>query len=168
MAGLLRIVSHFPGRLRVRAERFRESAFGAEVAERVRAEGGVESAAVSSRTGSLLVEYRAREVQLPRLVEAILRIAGLDGISADRAPLGAPQGAALRDAVHRWNEQLVDASRGRVDARTAVPGTLASLGVLTLLFGSRRLPEWYDLLFWSFVTFVNLNPPTSDDGPFPR
>jgi hypothetical protein len=29
-----------------------------------------------------------------------------------------------------------------------------------MLFAGRRLvPAWYDLLFWSFVTFVNLNPP---------
>jgi hypothetical protein len=163
----LKIVSHFPGRLRVRAERFRERAFGAEVAERVRAEEGVSAAGVSELTGSLLVEYRPREIQLPRLVETILRIGGLDAISVDRGPLGAPQGDEVRAVVDRWNERLVHASHGRIDARTAVPGTLASLGVLRFLFGNRRLPEWYDLLFWSFVTFVNLNPPRNDDGPGP-
>jgi hypothetical protein len=166
---LLRIVAHFPGRLRVRAERFREDAFGNQVAERVRAEAGVETALVSQRTGSLLVEYRAREIQLPRLVEIILRTGGLDGISADRAALGAPQGQLVRQVLDRWNDQVIDASRGRVDARMAVPGTLAALGAVRLLLGPRTLPEWYDLLFWSFVTFVNLNPPRSDDGqPFLR
>jgi hypothetical protein len=165
---LLRIVAHFPGRLRVRAERFREGAFGNEVAEKIRVENGVESAIVSQRTGSLLIEYRAREIQLPRLVEIILRTGGLDGISADRGALGAPQGQVVREVLDRWNEQVVDVSRGRVDARTAVPGTLASLGVVRLLLGPRTMPEWYDLLFWSFVTFVNLNPPTKDNGPFLR
>jgi hypothetical protein len=166
---LLRIVAHFPGRLRVRADRFREDPFGSEVAERVRAENGVESAVVSQRTGSLLVEYRAREIQLPRLVEIILHAGGLEGISADRGLLGAPQGQVVREVLDRWNQQVIGASRGRVDVRTAVPGTLATLGVVRLFLGPRTLPEWYDLLFWSFVTFVNLNPPRGDhEQPFLR
>jgi hypothetical protein len=164
---MLRIVAHFPGRLRVRAERFREQPFGSEVAERVRAENGVESALVTPRTGSLLVEYRARELQLPRLVEIILRAGGLEGVAADRGLLGAPQGQVVRQVVDQWNEQLIDVTRGRVDARTAVPGTLATLGVVRLLLGPRTMPEWYDLLFWSFVTFVNLNPPR-ENGPHLR
>jgi hypothetical protein len=168
MAELLRIVSHFPGRLRVRAERFRDDTLGGQVAERVRAEEGVVSALVSHTTGSLLVEYQPRQVQLPRLVETILGLGGLDGIVADRGLLGAPGGQAMREALDAWNQRVVHASHGRVDARTAVPATLASLGVLRFLFGNRRLPEWYDLLFWSFVTFVNLNPPQEPPhGPTP-
>jgi hypothetical protein len=162
---LLRIVSHFPGRLRVRAEKFRERPFGAEVAERVRKEPGVASAAIAELTGSLLVEYRPKEIQLPRLVEAILNFGGLDGLVADRGPLAAPQGDQVREVLGRWNQTVMETTRGRVDARTAVPGTLASLGVLTLLFGNRRLPEWYDLMFWSFVTFMNLNPSKNEDAP---
>ena len=33
----------------------------------------------------------------------------------------------------------------------------SGLGKL-LTGGATRVPEWYDLLFWSFVTFSNLNP----------
>jgi hypothetical protein len=164
---LLRIVTHFPGRLRVRAERFRERPVGDEVAERVRAEPGVEAASIAERTGSLLVEYRPRELQLPKLIEVILKVGGLEAVAADRQPLGAPQGDQVREVVGRWNEAVIGATRGRVDVRTAVPGTLASLGLLRLITGPRTMPEWYDLLFWSFVTFVNLNPPRPDDGPNP-
>jgi hypothetical protein len=165
---LLKIVSHYPGRLRVRAEPFRQPALGGEVAEKLRAEAGVESALVSNLTGSLLIEYRAREVQLPRLVQIIMRLGGLDGIAADRGAPPPLQGPLVRDALGGWNESLLDVTRGRLDARTAVPGTLAGLGLLTLLFGNRRLPEWYDLLFWSFVTFVNLNPPRENAPDVPR
>jgi Heavy metal associated domain 2 len=166
----LRIVTHFPGRLRVRAERFREPPVGAEVAERVRVEPGVEAATIAERTGSLLVEYRPRELQLPKLIEIILKVGGLETVAADRGLVGAPQGEQVREVLGRWNEQVIGVTRGRVDTRTAVPGTLASLGLLRLLTGPRTMPEWYDLLFWSFVTFVNLNPPKPDDGqnPFAR
>ncbi len=171
MAGLLQIASHFPGRLRVRAEPFREAAFGTQVAERLKAEAGVTTASVSQRTGSLLVEYRPRELQLPRLVEIILRLGGLDGIAADRGARPGLQGPAVRNQLDAWNQLLLDATHGRADARTAVPAALAGLGVLTFLFGERGLPKWYDLFFWSFTTFVNMTPPLTppaapdNDGP---
>jgi hypothetical protein len=157
MSAELQIVSHFPGRLRVRAEPFR-TPFGAEVAEQIRGETGVVAATVSSRTGSLLVEYRAREVQMPRLVELILRVGRLDAIAVDRGPLPGPRGPALRETLDRWNQRLYGASHGKLDGKSGVPGLLAGLGVLRLVIGPVRIPEWYDLLFWSFVTFVNLNP----------
>ena len=161
----LHIASHFPGRLRVRAEAFRDGAFAGDVATQVRAEAGVVSAQAFPRTGSLLVEYRASELQLPQLIDSILRIGGLDGVAADRGPPSPPLGDAVRAAFARCDEWMLEATRGRADARAAVPGALAGLGVLTLLFGNRRAPEWYDLLFWSFVTFTNLNPPRGEDGP---
>lgn len=167
----LRIVSHFPGRLRVRAKRFRDAAIGGGIADKLRDEDGVTTAQATALTGSLLVEYQARKIQLPWLVQRIVKLGELDGLEVDHdgRPIR-PQGPAIRAALDKWNAAIVGASRGRLDAKTAVPGTLAGLGVATLLFGRTRLPEWYDLLFWSFVTFVNLNPasaprdPDGDDG----
>ncbi len=169
-SGRLRIASHFPGRLRVRAVAFRDVAFANSVAEKLREEDGVQSASTSALTGSLLVAYDARTVQLPWLVQSIVKFAGLDGIENDHdgLPLGLAQGPAIRQALDTWNGGMVGATRGRLDARTAVPGVLAGLGVMKLLFGNRRLPEWYDLMFWSITMFVNLNPPITpvreDDG----
>jgi hypothetical protein len=158
----LKIVSHFPGRLRVRAKPFREAAHGEKVAEQLRGEAGVTSATATALTGSLLVEYDATAVQLPWLVQLVVRLGGLAGLAADHHGGEPFIGASVREALDRWNSALVGASRGRIDAKVAVPGTLASLGVLRFLLGNRRLPEWYDLLFWSFVTFSNLNPPKTD------
>src|SRR5438128_651660 len=78
------------------------------------------------------------------------------------------QGAIVRDTLEALERKLRAASSGAVDLRVALPGALAGGGLLMFLAGRRRIPEWYDLLFWSFVTFCNLNPPTQadgDDGP---
>jgi hypothetical protein len=159
-AGRLTIASHFPGRLRVRAGAFRDGAFGAEIAERLDKEPGVTSVEAVQKTGSLLVTYDAHQLQLPTLVQAIVKLAGLDGVEVDHdGKLIQPSGPAVRNTFDRWNRALMEASRGHVDAKVAMPGVLASLGVLKLLFGNRRLPEWYDLMFWSFTAFINLNPP---------
>jgi hypothetical protein len=154
----LRIVSHYPGRLRVRAKTFRDAGRGEQVAAQLRGETGITSASAVELTGSLLVEYDAQTVQLPWLVQLIVRVAGLDGLAADHHG-GEPRftGPAIRAALDRWNGTVVGATRGRIDARVAVPSAMAGLGVLRFVFGNRRLPEWYDLLFWSFVTFQNLN-----------
>ncbi len=158
MGEQLKIVSHFPGRLRVRAKAFREAARGDDVVAQLREDTGVTSATCTPLTGSVLVEYDARVVQLPQLVQRIVRLGGLEGVEADHHG-GEPRftGPAIREALDRWNGSMIGATKGRLDARVAIPTTLAGLGVLTFLFGRRRRPEWYDLVFWSFVTFQNLN-----------
>ena len=151
----LRIVSHFPGRLRVRSVALRDAALVDSVAEQLRGEEGVTAVTSAALTGSLLVEYDAQTVQLPWLVQLIVQIAGLEGIAADHKELVPLDGKAIRATTGRWNDNITRLTG--VDARVAVPGTLAGLGILTLLFGRRQMPVWYDLLFWSFVTFQNLN-----------
>lgn len=156
----LRIVSHFPGRLRVRAETFRVlPEVAEEVSHRLNEEPGVSAVKTSRVTGSLVVTYDPRELQLPQLVQVLVRIAGLHGLEVDtRHDPNAPEdGARFRHALGLLNRSLVGKSGGRLDLKVAVPGTLGSLGVAMLLGGRRRTPEWYDLVFWSFVTFCNLN-----------
>ena len=92
----------------------------------------------------------------------LVRLGGLHGLEVDvrtedidRMPR---PGTRVRDAIGAWDRLTRHASEGRIDLRTAVPATLAAAGLGIFFFGKRRTPEWYDLLFWSFVTFVNLNP----------
>jgi hypothetical protein len=147
----------------VRAETFRVLPEVAhEVVERVRAEPGVASATGSETTGSVLVLYDPSETQLLRLLRMIVRTGGLAGIEVDRIDRepSAPPGARVRGALGELDARLREAADGAIDARTAVPGVLALLGIGKLLRGGARVPEWYDLLFWSFVTFSNLNPPS--------
>jgi hypothetical protein len=158
----LRLVSHFPGRLRVRAETFRVlPEVGEEVAERVAQEPGVTSASVSPVTGSLLVTYDPCALQLPRLIHLLVRVGGLHGIEVDPANdwKHAPEdGERVRAAFAKVNDAIRAATSGKLDMKVGIPGTLAGTGLLMFLAGRRRVPEWYDLLFWAFVTFSNLNP----------
>lgn len=161
----LRIVSHFPGRLRVRAETFRVMPeVATEVAERVAAEPGVTSAAASPVTGSLLVTYDPRALQLPRLIHMLVRTGGLYGIEVDAANdwENRDDGTRVREAFAKVNDVVRAATTGKIDMKVALPGTLAGTGIAMLLAGRRRVPEWYDLIFWAFVTFHNLNPRKSD------
>jgi hypothetical protein len=162
MMDRLRLVSHFPGRLRVRAKTFRMLPEVADdVAQRLREEDGVSSVEVVSRTGSLLIHYEPRVVELPRLVEILVRAGGLHGleVDADTVDPNRPRpGSIVRGILDRWDDAVRARADGKLDLRTAVPGALATTGIGIFLFGRRRIPEWYDLLFWSFVTFVNLNP----------
>jgi hypothetical protein len=162
----LRVVAHLPGRLRVRAETFRVlPEVAGEVVERVQAEPGVTSATASDVTGSLLVLYDPARTQILRLIRTIVLTGGLAGVEVDRierAP-GAPPGDQVRGALGRLDARVRAVADGKLDLRTAIPGTLAVLGVSKVLggvFGTATLaePQWYDLLFWSFVTFCNINP----------
>ena len=158
----LRLVSHFPGRLRVRAETFRVlPEVGEDVAQRIAEETGVLGASVSHVTGSLLVSYDPRALQLPRLIALMIRMGGLHGLEVDspEAWMDAPSdGLRVREAFAKANDTIRAMSSGKVDMKVALPGTLAGAGLLMFLSGNRRVPEWYDLIFWGFVTFSTLNP----------
>jgi hypothetical protein len=170
----LRVVYHFPGRLRVRAAALRtRPEIAAQVSARLDGEPGVISHQHAPVTGSLLIAYDAHQLQLPRLVRAILDAGGFTGLQVDVPALDlptTPAGARLRRTLDRGNRKLMALTHDGADLRTLGPGVLAGLGLAKLAFGNRRLPEWYDLLFWSFVTFVNLNPPAPaaiDRAPSP-
>jgi hypothetical protein len=163
------LVSHFPGRLRVRADTFRVLPEVAHaVSQRLADQDGVLEARASALTGSLLVRYEPSEVELPRLVATIVRLGGLHGIALEAAEdweSKPPPGTTVRRVLGALDERARAASSGRIDLRAAVPAALAGTGLAMFLAGRRRVPEWYDLLFWGFVTFCNLNPPVRDlDG----
>jgi Heavy metal associated domain 2 len=158
----LRLVSHFAGRLRVRAETFRAlPEVGAAVAEDLRAVDGVVDASASPVTGSLLVRYEPRRVELPRLVAFIVRAGGLHGLSLDvpeRWEDKPSPGQAIRRVLGAADRSVRGATGGHADIRSAVPSALVGTGLAMFLAGRRRIPEWYDLVFWGFVAFCNLNP----------
>jgi hypothetical protein len=138
-----------------------------EVAARLAEERGIAAVRTSALTGSMVVTYDARELQLPRLVQSIVRVARLHGLEVDaRFDANVPEdGARIRRALGDFNRVVRGASAGKVDLKVAVPGALGSLGIAMLLGGRRRVPEWYDLVFWSFVTFCNLNLNTAGRRP---
>jgi hypothetical protein len=158
----LRLVSHFPGRLRVRAEMFRVLPEVAdEVVERLRQEPAVTEVEASPVTGSLLVLYDPGGLQLPRLVQLIVRTGRLAGLEVDASEdwtKREPPGDRLRAAIGEMNARLREASGGRFDGRVAVPAALLAGGI-GLLFRAPIVPNWWDLTFWAYTTFHNMNPP---------
>ncbi|HEY8041237.1 MAG TPA: hypothetical protein VIF15_15630 [Polyangiaceae bacterium] len=157
----LRLVSHFPGRLRVRAEMFRVMPEVAdEVAAKLREEPAVTATETSRVTGSLLVTYDPGALQLPRLVQIIVRAGGLGGLEVDASgdwTTREPPGERIRVAFEQLNQRMREVSGGRLDGRVAVPGALLA-GGMALLFTRPMLPNWWDLTFWAYTTFHNMNP----------
>jgi hypothetical protein len=156
----LQLVSHFPGRFRVRARKFREQPKLAEtVAQRVSGEPGVLSASASALTGSILVIYDPRTVQVDAVVDALLSASGLSSVVADaeECASGTPLAGRILKTFLSADTSVFRAANGQLDLRTMVPGALLCGGVATLLLKSFVQPQWFDLVFWSYVTFNNLN-----------
>jgi hypothetical protein len=169
--GRLQIVHHCEGRLRVKAEAIRAShALAQRVVARLAREPGVVDVRVSTATGSVVIQYESRDLQLLQLIERILSLGDFTGLAVDAPIAGLPRttpGDRFRDRLGAWNEWLRLRTSGQLDLASAVPGGLAGAGLLFALLRRPRLPEWYDLVFWSFVTFVNLNPARQRDDPRP-
>jgi len=157
----IQLVSHFPGRFRVRAGKFREEPDAREaVVKRLRGEPGVVSVHASALTGSILVTYDPRTVQIEALLAVLLSASNLSGIAADAqaSPHGTTALAGrVKQTFASMDVNLFRAASGKLDLRTAVPGALLLSGVTTLLVKSLVMPQWYDLVFWSYVTFNNLH-----------
>jgi len=50
-----------------------------------------------------------------------------------------------------------EATGSRLDGRVAVPAALLA-GGLGLLLRAPIVPNWWDLTFWAYTTFHNMNP----------
>jgi hypothetical protein len=155
----LHIASHVPGRLRVRADKLCCEGAAAPIAERLRVEEGVHSIVHSEVTGSVLVLYDPQRIQLDRVLSLVLEAGAMSDIAveAPRPPAGAP-GGRFRAVLRHVDARACQAANGRIDIRTAVPATLLVAGLGRFVRGNRLVPKWYELVLWSFVTFVNLNP----------
>jgi len=159
--GYLDLVHHHPGRLRVRADAFRDDA---ELAGVIRAalEGmpGILRVAHNAQTGSLLVEYEAGHAEPDAIVERIAEAAGLVS-PFDPSRMTAPRGPAHRliDGVRGLNDVAREISGGQADLRVAVPATLAGLAAASFVFDKNppRWPRWDNLLYWSYQIFMQLH-----------
>jgi hypothetical protein len=132
-----------------------------EVVGRLRLEAAVTDVEASPVTGSLLVLYDPGAVQLPKLVQLIVRAGRLAGLEVDASEDWTkrdPPGDRLRTAIGQLNQRMREASGGRFDGRVAVPAALLAGGI-GLLFRAPIVPNWWDLTFWAYTTFHNMNPP---------
>jgi hypothetical protein len=160
-SGSLELVHHHPGRLRVRADAFRQKA---EVVDKVReaieALPGITRLIHGKRTGSLLIEYDPGFTEPDQILQKI----------ADAADLVRPDEGALRaearrapalvavGAARELNALSLQLTGSQVDLRVLVPTALAALSAYSFVYRKdARLPRWDNLLYWSYNIFVFLH-----------
>ena len=163
----LGLVHHHPGRLRVRADVFRE----AEVAERVRAaldvEPGITAVAHNVRTGSMLIEYQPGLADSEAILSRIAATAGLD-MPSDELTAGKKPALVAIDAAREVNELVSELTGEQTDLRSLVPMGMAALAAYSFVYHKdARLPRWDNLLYWSYNIFSQLHRREIDaaDGP---
>jgi hypothetical protein len=152
-------VHHHPGRLRVRAAVFRGDA---EVVGRVQArlaklEGlrGVHHNAIS---GSLLIEYVVGELESETILSEVVAEAGLAKVVDGWRDVPPPDlAAAMVAGAGAVNDAVREATEGRADLGVIVPGALLAAAAASLI-ARPRLPNWENLLYWSYTFFRDLNP----------
>jgi hypothetical protein len=167
------LVHHHPGRLRVRADVFREVPATAEAEavsgqgprdpspfERVRAaldaEPGISEITHNARTGSVLIEYQPGLTDSETILARIARAAGLEMPSDEERAPKKPALVAI-DAAREANELVADLTGQQLDMRSLVPLGLVALGAYSFVTGKDRLPRWDNLLYWSYNIFSQLH-----------
>ena len=154
----LQLVHHHPGRLRVRADRFRvDEEAVARVREGLERLRGVTRFEHNVRTGSLLVEYQPGVAEPEALLAFIADAADLDRYSPKVAVPQEP-GLVAIEAAREVNAITYELTGKRFDLRTMIPAGLVTMAAYAFLEQKgERLPRWDNLLYWSYNVFVHLH-----------
>ncbi len=154
----LQLVHHHPGRLRVRADRFRvDLAVVATVEAGLARMRGVTRSEHNQRTGSLLVEYQPGVAEPEAILAFVADTADLDRY-APKPAVPVEPGLVAIEAVRELNAITYELTGKRMDLRTIVPAGLAGLAAYAFLDQEgQRLPRWDNLLYWSYNIFVQLH-----------
>jgi hypothetical protein len=155
---VLALIHHHPGRLRVRAEAFRDDAAVELVRLALDAETGISSVTHNAKTGSLLIMYQPGLAQPETILRIVAASANLempldDGRITPREPA-----LVAIDAAREVNEMVYELADRRVDLRSLVPAGMAALAAYSFVFHpDTRLPRWDNLLYWSYNIFSQLH-----------
>jgi hypothetical protein len=157
--GVLELVHHHPGRLRVRAEAFR---LRPEVVVRVQAAvealPGITRFSPSRRTGSLLIEYQPGQVEPDDVLGAIADAADMQWLGEGTVRARHQPGLVAVGVARELNAITMELTGARADLRTLVPTALAALAGYSFAYGKEpRMPRWDNLLYWSYNIFVSLH-----------
>jgi heavy-metal-associated domain-containing protein len=170
-----RIVSHAPGRVRVRLQReHRDPDVLTEIEERLGARNGVSSVSADTRTGSVLVHYDRQALSRENLVEMLFDVGVVvrELLGADEVPDDLGRGDAspgvvqhsegatsILDAVTDLDRRISELTGGRIDLKLLVP---AGIGLIALRqvaingLGLTQVPG-YVLLWYTFDSFYKLH-----------
>ena len=173
-----RIVSHAPGRMRVRLDReHRDPEALAQIEQTIGARPGVTAVSTDHRTGSVLVKYDHSTLGKGDVTSMLLDVGvvaldligaedaaeGLEDVGDERNPRAAAPhstGAnAVLDAVTDLDHRISQLTGGRLDLKLLVP---AGLGLMALRqvalngLGLGQVPG-YVLLWYTFDSFYKLH-----------
>lgn len=123
---------------------------------------GITDVTFDKITKSLVILYEENIITLKRLLEKIpqkfptLKI--VDGRKYYKNGYSNLLSAFIIDKTKKANTKVHSASKGAVDLGSLAPAGLFLAGMGRLL--SRPvLPNWYDLMWWSYNSFLHFNPP---------
>ena len=163
---LIRLAHDSPGRLRLRLPELRnQPGVSTALADHLAQTPGVVEVAVRPRTGSVLCRYDERHTTAAKLIAAVRRqpraaTRRREGEASPRSaravrPQGSSVARALADAFRAFDDEIFNASSGRVDL-----GTLAGLGLLgagaaeVIMTRELPAPPWFSLAWWALRTFT--------------
>lgn len=169
------IVHAVPGRIRLKISRLkRDPKYAVAIRERLLSLPGIRRVEANPLTASVLVSYNESATTFPALVpnlsEALQQFASPD---LDRRQIeamlttpsngnGSHPPMPLASRINSWlgtmDEGVDWVTGGNIDLRVLLPLSLFGLGVGRLFSSSNvQFPTWFDLLWFSFGTFVALN-----------
>jgi hypothetical protein len=177
----VKLLHAVPGRIRVRIPRIKnDPEYAARIGERLRALPGITAVAASPVTASVVVRYDDATTSFPELIPGLsetFRTHLFPEIDRERiesmlraSPNGSAAASTLTHRVYSFfgavDQGVGQATAGNLDLRILLPATLFVLGVVRLLSQSNvPTPTWFDLIWFSFGTFMALNVPAATAAP---
>lgn len=142
--------------------------------ERLLGVEGVHHVEVNPQTGSVLLLYEPTEREelgqtlqplFPGLELEAFRSGGTTAATNGDRPPSAPLGRRISGLFGSLNAG-VGKMTGGIDLKVLLPVALFFLGIRSLIATDNlRVPTWYDLIWFSFGTFLALNPIPGADQP---
>lgn len=168
----IKVVHAIPGRMRLKVSKIRQnSAFEAQIRERLSAVKAIQQVEINPATGSVLLLYNPEEITLPDSLFSLWESFGslfpeldfedfkpcLLSPNASTGPSTEPTAGRIAELSRTLNERMRKA--GSLDLKVLLPIALFTLGIRGLLAVEKvPIPAWYDFLWFSFSTFFILNP----------
>jgi len=165
----IKIVSALPGRVRLRAAKFkRDPELARRASEKLAQVPGIQKVETNPLTGSMLVLFDLAQVAGEAIeplgavlaeffpeIEALSLVAGLAALAETPHASGNPGGilAAGGGALNAGLARLT----GGLDLKVLAPLALFYFGLRSLLKQKTVLPAWYDYFWFGFSTLVMLN-----------
>ena len=169
------IVSHTPGRMRVRLHHEqRDPAALAEIGRGLSGQAGVASVSTDARTGSVLVNYDRQALSKAMLIDMLydVGVVARDLLGAEEVPedLGREQvdrgvaphstgATGVLDAVTDLDHKISELTGGKVDLKLLVPAGLGLLALRQIALNGLGLAQvpGYVLLWYTFDSFYKLH-----------